>query len=94
MVKVADWQTEKRGAFATFITLGSKLYILPLSVNYEKSKIGFSVFSFKAFLSCFIYSLPFIMVLSLFSMQQQYFSGNILKVPFDFEFCPQKESIA
>ena len=79
MVKVADWQTEKRGAFATFITLGSKLYILPLSVNYEKSKIGFSIFSFRASLSCLTYSLPFSMVFCLFIMQQKYFSGNSLK---------------
>ena len=60
---------EELGSVAKFIKAGTRFYILPLTVDYEKSKIHYSFFSFRSLLSWLVISLPFMITVFIFKLQ-------------------------
>ena len=81
----------KSSMFTAFIRFFSKIYILPLRFNQDQSKVEFSIFHYKTFISFFLNSLPSMFSFILWSVQDgfypQYMDASLtVYTEFDFFF--------
>ena len=77
--------------FTAFIRFFSKIYILPLRFNQDYSKVEFSIFHYKTFISLFLNSLPSIFSFILWTIQDNFYlkymdASLTLYTEFDFFF--------
>ena len=69
------------GSFAKFITIASKLHILPLKVDYKISLVEFNLLSINTLVNLIIFSLPFLGIIILWICQAQYISDVFYALP-------------
>ena len=71
----------KLGSFAKFIQIASKLYLLPLRVDYKIPLVEYNFFSINTLLNFIIISLPFLGTVIFWIFQSQYITQVFYVLP-------------
>ena len=71
----------KLGSFAKFIKMASRIYLLPLKVDYKLSSVEFNLLSLNTLVNFILYSLPFFVIATLWLWQAQYITEVFYALP-------------